>query len=308
MASDFAPSNGAAQYDDGLWYAWSATVLAPLMECPQKWQWATAEGRKRPARALDFGKAAHAGWETLDYWRLKAAPKEEALDRALKRALWFADQWTTPAEPRRTRDMLGRLLTAYADELYEGAVQPVEREGRAANEDHWKLPGGTYPDGRPWVLCGSLDSRVTFAGQHYVRERKTTTAGLQTYWKSYVPRVQLWLYDWAESIMFPQGHAGVILEVARIGETKTWGPEVEFDRRIFARSAWQRGAFLMSLNAAIARYWGQWKADKFLLNETACGNYGGCPFRRACDAPTEAERQVVLDMEQPRGVVFNPLA
>lgn len=294
-------------YPDGLWWAWSATCLTALWTCPRKFGWVLVEGRQPANRAMEFGQAAHEGWAVLDVAKLAGIEREGALETALLKAYQLADGWVCPPDDRRNRDMLGRLLTAYADEHWGGAVQPEARAGGGATEITWALPGGTYPDGRPWVLCGHMDSRCTFAGLPYVRERKTTAVSLYQYWRSYVPWVQLALYDLAEAELVGPA-AGVILEVASLQTNKADGAYVEFDRKPFLFTPQLRAEFKQQVSNKVEQYFHQHVDRALEANQTACGAYGGCAFRGACSIHAGPSRDYLLDKAAPRGVVWSPLS
>ncbi len=211
-----------------------------------------------------------------------------------------------PADNRRQLSSLIRLLVAYGDDLAKSAVKPIMHNGAPAVEVPFVFPIELdTPDGTPYMLCGWLDGLVDLAGDHYTRERKTTTTTLgKYYFRQWNPSVQMDLYDLAGAVKaWPDADVrGVIVEAFQLGVGVC-----RYDRERINRTARQRAEFLQDVKAAIKT------AERDALNgyyprySSVCSMYGGCQFQElVCSVdPTQRVRHLKDDFEKRP---WNPLA
>lgn len=289
-------------YSDGLQRCWDATSLAPLLACERRYGWQVAEGRGIRSRALEWGIALHTGSEAQERALCAGAARADALHAGL-RAAWEHSNWSTPDapdKPWRTREALARAL-CWREEQW-GAVDPVTidrlPDGTPLIEQRFMLPGGTYPDGRAWWLCGRLDGRVCFGGRRYVRDIKSTGSALtEWYWRRYAPGVQMALYDAASTALWGEAHDGVMVEACQLG-----AGFVRWERRFVPTNAALRADALAQIGAAVERAYAAHASARRLPNFTACGF---CDFRAVCES-AGAVRPGLLEADFPRGARWAP--
>jgi hypothetical protein len=155
---------------------------------------------------------------------------------------------------------------------------------------------------QPYLLCGHLDSVVSFHDELYVMDRKTSLTTLSSYYMDqWTPSNQMTLYSLAGKVMLNQPIKGVIIDAAQVLLEK---PNA-FARGFAYRTEDQLAEWLQDLHYflreaedyATANYWPQ--------NDTACAKFGGCVFREVC-SKSPAVRETYLaamfdktDLNQP---------
>jgi hypothetical protein len=156
-----------------------------------------------------------------------------------------------------------------------------------------------------YMLCGHLDRVVTFSGELFVMDRKTTSyAPTSYYFAKYEPDNQMTLYSLAGKIVLNAPVRGVIIDAAQIGDGFT-----AFGRGFTYRTQDQLEEWLADL-----RYWlvlaEQFaKAGTWPMNDTACDKFGGCRFRGICSkSPSVREQFLAATFTQlPQSERWNPL-
>lgn len=300
------PRAGGSFSADGVYQvAWDGTSLDTYMQCPRKYLlrivegWAPAQGNA----ILRYGQIRHRAHEVYAGQRARGVSKDDALDAAVQVALEesvgldeLAALGPKKDANKRTRANLVRAVVWWAEEFgdEDDPVQTVVLpDGRPAVELSWTLPlMERAPGGESYMLCGHFDRLVTYCGAPFVDEYKHTTASLSKYyWARYSPNVQVSTYSAAARVLLPGGVKGVLIEAEQLGVTFA-----RFERHFAHRSTGQSNEWLRTAvrwikraeHDAARRAAGD--PDAFPMNESACGNYGGCAFRGICSKSPEVRR------------------
>lgn len=180
------------------------------------------------------------------------------------------------------------------------------------------LPRRVCPSCRTWVeddecpnncgpteirlFSGKIDQILEWNNRLWVRDFKTT--GLKrSDWKAfYTPRHQFTGYTWAAQQTSGRRMEGVIVDV--VYNVKTKGPEFY--------------PTLATRTAGDIRHWRNWAEDKWdewerrcesgmwVMQTTACNDYGGCFFKDACNTGSWSDIERFLE-EKTIHSIWDPL-
>lgn len=203
----------------------------------------------------------------------------------------------------KDRYSLVRLVMAYCDDQADspetGPYPYAFPNGQPAVELSfqmplpWSTPGGYSTTGKvttwgneKYVLCGHLDSIMTYGEENFISDNKTTKNALgAVYFAQYSPNLQVDVYDLSGSVLYPDlALKGVMIEAA---QTLAESPP-RFAMGINYRSDALREELLGDL-----RYWLD-QAERFAsdnhwpMNRTACYM---CPFKVVCSKEPEARQR-----------------
>ena len=257
---------------NGLQFVWDSTSLSLLKVCPKKYQLAMIDDwvSKGKSIHLEFGILAHSGREL--YYKLRHLENLDHYNALCQTIKWTAIQSKRlPEDKKKTPYHLLLLLVTYLD-YYEN--DPLETvilpDGKPAVEHSFKLDIGEY------MLAGHIDRVVRFNNQIFLTDLKTTTSSLDdNYFSQYSPNNQLSLYDFAGSIILPEGEkpAGIIVDAVQILVNG-----IRTERRIITRSHSQREEWLADffLWMETNKFY---HSTRYPMNDTSCNQYGKCPFR-----------------------------
>lgn len=295
--------------ETGVQYAWDSVSLGLLKTCPRKYQLSMVLNWQPKERSyhLDFGIYYHTAIETWLKAKALGADYESACRTAIRRAL--VDSFGFKGGIRKgipdnakTRQTLIRALVWYFEHYRSDPCVPILlSNGKPAVELSFR-----FEVGHDLMLSGHLDTIVKFGDLHYVMDHKTsgstiTGASAQYFFKGFNPDNQMTLYSTAAKIAFQSPVNGVIIDACQL---MVGG--VEFNRGMTYRSAAQLDEFLAGVYtyrrmAELYHRQGFWP-----MNETACGNYGGCAFRDICGkSPQVRERFLRTEFTQDKP--WNPL-
>lgn len=206
----------------------------------------------------------------------------------------------------KDRPTLVRLVAGYCDaqaETEEDGLYPVAfPDGTPAVELSFKLPlpwkaqpyfdryEGDIPprEAERYVLAGHMDSIMSFAGEHFITDNKTTGKGLTpSYWAGYSPNIQVDVYGLAGSLLFPHMELrGVAIEAAQVQA----GGKVTFGMRMFRQDDHQREELLGDLEHWLRQAESYARADHWPMNRSACYL---CQFKPICSRPA-AKREAYI--------------
>lgn len=317
-ASNDAPSP-FSEVTPNLQLVWDATSLGWLKTCPRYYQYKMLEGwtPKKMAAPLSFGIFFHNAIEAFDKAIVAGDPFKVALRKAVKQVLsdtriptykticsdcgeeWHAgwsvcgycgseesyveegwEPWETD-RPERNRWTLLRAVVWYIDYYgHDDSLQTyVLSNGSAAIELTFKMPSGVQTqDGEEFMFSGHFDKVADIGNGIYVQDRKTTGGRLDDkFFESFTPNNQFSLYTLASRVVFSVPALGSVIDGIQLGAGFN-----RFGRGFAYRTPkqleeWLRDAGVwLRIAEQYARegYWPQ--------NDTACGMYGGCPFREIC--------------------------
>lgn len=314
-------------FKDGLQFAWDGTSLELAQTCLRKYYYTMIRGIKprRESVHLLFGGLYATALEHFYKYRALGQSTDEALREVIREALigsWnyedcsqcggdgqlgddldcgacdgLGHQSLGPKhfdDTKKTRVNLIRTIVWYieqfGDETEDGIKTYHLQNGKPAVELSFTLELDDE-----LLYCGHLDRVVDFGGHLYVMDQKTTGGTVGTYYfDQFSPNNQMSGYSWAGQAILGSPVRGVIIDAAQIAINFT-----RFERGITTRSKdqleeWYDSALWTIKLARQATALNQWP-----MNLSACGNYGGCPFRQLCSrSPAVRENYIKSDYNE----------
>lgn len=301
---------------DGVQWVWDATSLTLADTCLRKYQYRMLEGWNHPNKSvhLIFGGLYATALEHYYKFRAQGATSNEALILVVKETLinsWtyeisVEDQLPVPGtgEPLRfdhnakTRENLIRTIVWYVDTFEDESISVVTlSNGKPAVELSFTLP---VDDGV--MFAGHIDRLVEYTSDYYVMDQKTTGGTItSSYFDGFNPDVQMSMYTFAGRMIYSIPVKGVIIDAAQINVGFT-----RFERGFTFRSDSQLDEWYAEALGTVRRAQAASRDQYFPKNTTACGNYGGCEFRRICSRSPEV-RKNFLAADFVRGPTWDPL-
>lgn len=285
------------------------TSLGLFKKCPRKYMYRMILGYvpMRQNFHLTFGLMLHEGCEKYEIAKISGANHQEALRAAVRHVLkstWdysLGKPWES-GDPDKHRYSLVRTLVWYLDDF--GANDKMEtivlKSGKPAVELSFQFTPEDFETGAKLrshitdeeiVFSGHIDRLVMFEGAKFISDRKTTRFKLDDkYWKQYSPENQFSMYALASYWFFGIQVIGIICDAAQIKRD-----ESVFERRTIFRSPAQLREWY-----ADAKYWislmgAAAEANRYPQNDTACNEYGGCPYRSVCAMEPSAREYNLRD-------------
>jgi len=283
-------------------YAWDSTSLGLLKTCPRLYQYTMIEGWSTNDESvhLRFGIEYHQALQDFDIAKAEGVPQEDAIREVIRALLERTYGWEVDRDSRagkyKNRSTLIALVIDYLDHFVDDPAETfILANGRPAVELSFRFeldwgPGWqhkdedgtpTYPLGalQPYLLSGHLDRVVSFADSLYVMDRKTSMTTLsQYYFSQYEPNNQMTLYTLASQVILNSPIKGVIIDAAQI----LLDSPNRFVRGFTYRTPDQLNEWEESLKVLLTQAESYAIAGYWPMNDTACGNYGGCKFREIC--------------------------
>lgn len=303
--------------ESGFQYAWDSTSLSTFITCPRKYYLSMLQGWTSEQRSVHLIFGGHYATALEHFHKHRAAGIEyaDAVRMVVREAM--LNTWTHDLDAEgkpipgtgapqdwlhasKTRDTLIRSIVWYLEHFKDDPMQTVIlSNGRAAVEYSFSVDlDGEY------VYCGHIDRLVTYGDNSdiYVQDQKTTSAQITPkFFEGYSPDYQMTGYTWAGQIIFNMPVKGVVIDAAYIAVGFT-----AFGRQPISRSAKQLEEFrhevLHYINIAKQCH----ESGYYPMNRTACGNYGGCEFKRICSA-VPGVRQNLLEGSYKKRDRWDPL-
>lgn len=269
-------------------FAIDSTSLALLQSCPYKYKMVIIDGwvPKGQSVHLTFGIHYHTAIQNYEIYKAAGDSHKVAMRRAIKQLLVDAKDFNpepiNKATRYKNRETLLALTIDYFDKFADDVAKTVILEnGKPAVELSFRFELNWKPEGydQPYLLCGHLDRVVEYNESNFVLDHKTTTSTpTQHFFEGFNPNIQMTIYTIAGKVVMDSPIKGVIIDAAQIMLEK---PNT-FQRGFTYRTPDILDEWLMDL-----RFWLQQAktfsdADYWPMNNTSCGNYGGCEFRDIC--------------------------
>jgi hypothetical protein len=292
-------------------FAWDNTSVSALKTCPRMYQYSIVEGwaPKRQSVHLAFGQFYHAALETYDHLKFDGASHEDAQIGALKRAM--SDTWDealqhpwSSDDQYKNRLTLVRTVVWYLEQFRDDTLETIRlRDGKPAVELSFRLETDyRTSNGEPFLYCGHIDRVAKLNDQTFVVDRKTTKHTLdERFFASFSPNSQFAGYLFASKVLLPEQPEGVIVDGAQIAVTFS-----RFGRQIIPISEYQLDEWYQGLGYWFKLAEGYAARNFWPMNESACGNFGGCPFRDVCSKGTAQSKQLWLEASFTKRT-WNPL-
>lgn len=285
-------------FTNGVQTAWDATSLELAQTCLRKYYYSMILGVSPKSKSvhLIFGGIYASALETFYKERALGASLHEATVKTVRHAL--TESWDTEGghpmsfdHAAKTRPNLIRTIVWYieqfGEETSDGMMTYHLESGKPAVELSFALE---FDD--DLLYCGHLDRVVSYAGQLMVMDQKTAGSTLGTYYfNQFSPHNQMSGYTWAGQTILKSPIKGVIIDAAQIAVNFS-----EFARSITTRTQAQLDEWRESALYTIRLAQSATALNKFPMNLSSCGNYGGCPFRQVCSSDPRV-RQSYLESD-----------
>lgn len=274
---------------------------------------------------LRFGGEYHAAIQDYENLRASGAGFEDAVRTTVRNLLVriadFDPDPTTKAGHYKNPRTLLQLVVDYLDNYKDDPCETfILENGKPGVELSFRFEldwGPAAADGtiaadykpnytQPYLLCGHLDRVVKYNDELMILDHKTTTTTPSDYYfAGFSPNNQMTLYTFAGEVVLDTVIKGVIVEAAQIClETPN-----KFVRSPQYRSNEVIEEWLTDLEYHLNAAEAYAAADHWPMNDTACGNYGGCQFREVCSRPAAVrDRLLAADfVKLPEEERWNPL-
>jgi hypothetical protein len=272
---------------------------------------------------LRFGIEYHQALHDYEILMSEESSHEHALHDVVRQLLLRTRDWDSD-NPYKNRKTLTRTVIWYLEKFQRDVTKTVVLEnGKIGCElsfrfsldwgpkaDATKLVGAGEQkyivknnEAQSYLLCGHLDRVVTFNDELFVMDRKTTkTTPEGYYFDNFDPENQMSLYTLAGQVLFNTGIRGVIIDAAQVAIGFS-----RFERGFTYRNPDQIDEWVNDLHYWFALAEEFAKNNYWPMNDTACGMYGGCKFRKICSkSPQVREKFLAGDFEKVEP--WNPLA
>jgi hypothetical protein len=275
--------------------AWDSTSMGALKTCPRLYYYSVVLGFEPRDRSvhLTFGLLYHAALERYDHARAQGLDHEEGTRTAVRYAMW--ETWDAAkgrpwdsGDSYKNRYTLVRTIVWYLAKFEHDPMRThILANGKPAVELSFRVElDYARPDGDPYLLCGHLDKLAWLGDDLYIADKKTTKSELgDRYFSSYNPDNQFSTYTFGSQIAYNQTVKGLIVDAARVLVNSSEFMRAPVMRPLGSLEEWYKdfGIYLKHAEEyAAAKHWP--------MNDKACGNYGGCPFRGICSkAPSVKE-------------------
>lgn len=281
---------------------WNSTSLDAFKACPRRYQYAILQGWSTGSDNIHivFGLAYHKAIEVYHFARAKGESHDAATLAAIRQAMTMT--WPDLLlDSKKSRPNLIRTIVWYLEEF--GVDDPAKTfilaNGQPAVEVTFSFEiDHESPAGTPYMLAGHLDRIVTFMGDQYYSDLKTTGAALgEYYFKNYSPHNQMSTYSFAGKVITNVPLKGGIIDAAQILVSGS-----RFQRGFVHRTPDQLAEWKDDLEytLSLARLYanrGYWP-----MNDTACTL---CRFQSICALDPKVRDSVLASNFQKRTI--NPL-
>lgn len=296
--------------------AWDSTSIGLLKTCARKYYLSIVLSKQAPADSihLSFGILYHEAHRHFQLMIIQGVDREQAIKETVR--LLFKWTWD---------DTLNRPSTLFSEDSYKNRLTLIRSfvwhcdqysldetetvilpSGRPAIELSFRF-GTSYStqEDEQFVLCGHIDRIIRVAGLEMIQDYKTTKYNVDSsdFFSYYSPDNQVSCYSFAGKVVYQLPLQGVMIDAVQVqvgGSRFRRGPIQRTEDQV--NEWYEELGYWLTLAEYHAR------KDSWPMNETACGMYGGCPFRPICgkdrrtrDAFLKVYRDRVWDPLQVRG-------
>jgi hypothetical protein len=279
--------------ETGHQFAWDSTSVTAFATCPRKYYYSILQGWTSELRSVHLVFGGHYATALEHYHKHRAVGMEHEDAERLVVLEAMLETWDHDRDDNglripgtgkpqdwlhasKTRDTLIRSIVWYLETYKNDPMQTVIlANGKAAVEYSFSVNLNNE-----YIYCGHIDRLVNYGGDIYVQDQKTSGAQITgKFFDNFSPDYQMTGYTWAGDIAFALPVKGVVIDAAYIAVGFT-----DFGRGFVGRNTPQ----LEEFREEVLHYIGLAKAchesGYYPMNRTACGNYGGCEFRKVCSS------------------------
>jgi len=277
-------------FENGHQIAWDSTSIELAQTCQRKYYYSMIEGLRPNNNSvhLIFGGLYATALEHFYKHRALGDDIDTALRKVVHETMTASWEYDENGESvgavyfddtKKTRLTLIRTIVWYVDQFAEETDDGISTYHLQSGEPAVEL-SFTLEASNDILLCGHLDRVVEYGAALYVMDQKTSGATIGTYYfNQFSPNNQMSLYTWAGQTILHSPVRGVIIDAAQIAVNFT-----RFERGITTRSKDQLNEWYESALYTIEVTRRNTDEDFWPMNLSACGNYGGCPFRSVCSS------------------------
>lgn len=276
-------------------FAWDSTSLSALKECPRKYYYSIllSYRPRHESVHLTFGILIHRAIEFYHSRKAEGKSHEQALRLTILDAMsksWDHEKdrpWLSD-DANKNRWTFIRTVVWYLDHYQNDPAKVVHfPDGRPAVELSFRYDLGLDLEGINILLCGHLDRVVEFGKQYYVSDVKTSKNTInQDFFLKFNPDNQMTNYTVGGKVAFGFPVHGVIVDGVQVATE--WN---RFLRGFTMRTESQLEEWLRDTKYYITMAFQYSKADYWPMNDKACHNYGGCPYRDICSKGVETREK-----------------
>jgi PD-(D/E)XK nuclease superfamily len=291
--------------------ALDATSITIFKDCPRKYYYSMILGKvtREQNIHLEFGIFYHEGLEF--YQRQKASGLDHrAAQIAMTRHI-LERTWVHPGKPWFTGDSYKNRLTLlrsliwHTDQYKDEDFVTIELNSKPALELSFSFQTDcqSISTGEFFSLCGHIDRIGSINGLVFGLDYKTTKYNVTepNYFTFYSPDNQMSLYSFAGKIIYKVELQGMIVDAAQIQVNGT-----RFKRGFAHRTDSQINEWYKELTTHwISLIDHAAESNQYPMNDTACGRYGGCPYRSICSKGPEIREDWLNSAFKSR--VWDPL-
>lgn len=284
--------------NDGLQTMLNSSSLKPFKQCPRRyyyeviWGWRTIDERVD----LAFGTWVHKSVQLYHREIGAGASHDLAVERVVGFVLgetWneALDRPSSLDHKNKTREGLIRSVVWYLDQYQNDALKTLHKD---AVEMRVEAPIASG-NGTQFLLFGTLDRICESEGSSkvWIADIKTTDHDVSKgfYFTRYTPDNQFSFYPFIFTRSSTIECEGVVCDAIQIGPDWTRMARGFIHRTPEQLAEWERdlrGHWLpMMEKCAGEQYWPQ--------NDSACGLWGGCPFRGVCGSNPKIRESLLQD-------------
>lgn len=264
----------------------SSTMLSAYTSCPELFRRQFIQHWKPKGESVHLvaGGAFAAGLEAArTAYYVEGKTKDEAEAAGLHALLTAYGSFECPEDSAKSASRTAGALEFYFTQYpldNDTAIPITMPGGRRGIEISFAepLPINHPETGEPFIYCGRLDMAVNFAGGVFVEDDKTTSQLGALWSKQWDLRSQFTGYVWGLERAAGVKANGVLVRGVSILKTK-----YDTQQAITYRPQWMVDEWFANLCDTVEDIVRDWKRGWFRKSlDTACSNYGGCPFKQVC--------------------------
>lgn len=289
-------------------FIFDATSIEMAQTCLRKYYYSMIKNLepKHKSVHLIFGGIYAASLERFYLHRAEGLSIDEALRKVVRYAMvesWDAET-QTPVHfdsAVKTRANLIRTIVWYVEEFGEESTSGIQTfhlsNGKPAVELSFVLEMDDS-----FMYAGHLDRVVEYGDGLYWMDQKTTGTTISTYYfDQFKPSNQFYGYTWAGQTILNSPVRGGIIDAAQIAQGFS-----RFGRQPITVSKDTLDEWVDNARHTMYTVRSSFMLNKWPMNLTACGNYGGCPFRELCTRPPSVREKFETGNFQIRKQPWDP--
>jgi hypothetical protein len=289
-------------------FIFDSTSLNVAQECLRKYYYSMILNLEPKSKSvhLIFGGIYAKALETFYLKRAEGMSIDEALRFVVRQAL--VESWDREKnEPlhfdsaAKTRANLIRTIVWYVDEFAHENESGIRTHhlsnGKPAVELSFVLELDDV-----FMYAGHLDRVVAYGDGLYWMDQKTTGSTISSYFfDQFKPSNQFYGYTWAGQTILKSPVRGGIIDAAQIAQGFS-----RFARQPITVTKDTLDEWVDTARHTMYGVRSAYMLQKWPMNLTSCGNYGGCPFRELCTRPPSVREKFVEGNYQVRTQPWDP--